>query len=260
MSNTFSTRFTSSSQTSVGTSLPSLGPTETGGDTTKGPSKGAIAGIVVAAVLVVIAIVGLVFWVLRRRHQARPPANHDEPHVPELAVNPVDDGKRGFTHELPGNARGQPTELAATDEKVVSELDSTPARTPAANVFGIPETQRPDNLATEQPGSSVLPRDEAAVLEASPTSTREVASPNVSDFHDDTPEPRYAAFPFDGAGAELGQSSWAVCPQEEDVSELVERQKRLKERRERLLELEKIDQEEDDIRKRLSQATGKRNP
>lgn len=211
-------------QTSRSSSTPTATSTDSAsqGGSAEGLSKGIIAAIVVCA-CVAVCLIALSGWFVfrRKRRQLRaarqsPGPETGETGLPELPPTPK---KNGNSAELPATAmEPDPEELPAG-----GLVPSTPAR------WRSPVQDIPELHDSSVPAPAEMPGHLEAQVHTAGGSSQAVGGVGVS----------------------------GVMPQQdpvhltEAVEDLIARQKRLEEKRQRLLQLQEIDEEQERIRRQL---------
>jgi len=183
-----------------------------------GLSGGVIAGIAVGVVLALLTLAAVAFLVVYRRRRSQKAA----PGIPELDGHPR------------GDASGsQPAELATEDVEKVLKFpgDGTSPTVPELS------SDIPAHCVPELGGSLVT-----APAELPPDfGSSGLPLPDPDQTH-----------PAETSGSPLPSQNQHDPPTEQTVDDLLTRQARLEERRQRLLQLEQIEQERDIIQHQLS--------
>jgi hypothetical protein len=194
-------------------------------------SGGAIAGIVIGVVLALLVVAAVAFLVVFRRRRRRDPGDGPGPSIGELDNDP-----RGGPHTA---------ELAA--EKGIQDVPELAA---AKGVKDVPElaVDAPIPPASELGGESLtqrVPELGGSVVTAPAELPQDLGGKNGPPLPD-------AASPVEASGSTSPNVNQPAAPAGPAVGDLLARQTRLDERRQRLLELEQIDQERDAIQRQIS--------
>ncbi|KAM7195043.1 hypothetical protein V8F33_006912 [Rhypophila sp. PSN 637] len=226
-----------------------------------GPSSGAIAGIAVGAGVFVLLVIAAAFFLWRRkRRQPRSRRSGEGP------------------SELPSNPR---VVYEKDAERDVMEKDATPIKSRA----GVNEEKKKLSLHTASAESSVIP-PEPVELPSTPRQAVLAPLPNDATQREDTSTPKHFPYSYMGSAPQwqtyqdLEPSSLAMTASRSspiapppaaatsqgeqqpptssapsNIAYQVERGQlaRLQERRKRLLELERIDREEEEILRRIQE-------
>ncbi len=251
-----STASTGSSTTSAtGSSTSSVpGPSQPASTASSGLSGGAIAGVVIGPLgAILLGILLLFFYRRNRKKSGSHAARQFDPDLPQLQGNPVS--------ELPLTlATGIPHHTTETDPESelkppdISELDTVVPIRDASELPHEPRAGYPTELESRPPMEEhslaeaprsypyTYPPGEIPELSNSPAPAVIVPIPS--------PDPPIT----DGASAPQAQSH-----EDEQMNELLQRQAELRERRTALLQLQQIQEEEAEVRRRI-ESLRQRNP
>ncbi|KAG7287169.1 hypothetical protein NEMBOFW57_006674 [Staphylotrichum longicolle] len=225
---------TSGSASDLPTETNTGAPQALGGSSSSGLSSGAVIGIAVGVSLAVLVLAAVAFLVFYRRRRRRNSAGGPDPSIGEL-----DDDPRG----PPDTA-----ELAAEKGiKDVPELAVGAAAVPAASEMS---GESPAPRVPEMSGESPAPRvpELGGSLVTAPV---ELAQDPRSNDAGPAPPVEISPVEVPGPSSPIASHPPAAADQAV-VGDLLARQSRLDERRQRLLELEQIDQERDAIQRQIS--------
>ncbi|RSM04915.1 hypothetical protein CEP52_006599 [Fusarium oligoseptatum] len=245
----------------------------------RGLSAGAIAGIVVGVVAVIIIVLGaLYFWMRRRKQKAArgSTSNTDprglQPQIAELeqpkkidiVVTPATPAEmRGSTPPLPAAelaGQGRLPELPSTEKATEKELEGNVAAI-------VPELQGEEKRAEK--GTGDARKDDEQQHKSSvplptelPTSTKELQkeaeSPSAAQTQTDASVSALPKSPSEAESTPVTEAVSPVSPVSDEASHamLMEQYAQLEARRQRILELKTIEEEQAALRARLNKMQG----